>query len=604
METICDRYELVSLLGAGGMGEVFLAQDRVLGRRVAVKRIRPDSLESDGVAAERFMREARAAALVQHPNVVAVHDLVIDQGRTYIVMEYVEARTLADLVRSDGGLAPPRVADLGAQIADALAAAHLLGVVHRDVKPANIMVESSGRVRLADFGVARRLTDSGLTGTGSVIGSIAFMAPEVAEGSEATTASDVYSLGATLFHALEGHAPHALPGEANTSVGMLARLVTRPAPACRAGTQLGALIDAMLAREPVLRPASSDLRARLLAVATSAEAQASWTESTTPTLLRDLPPAAQETRLRPGVPAGPSGNRTLREEPGTGHTVLRVPQHAAGAGTPASGLAGRSARRPPAKIALIAVAALLAVGGGWAAAVAAGLMPGSGSAVQALPAPGGGDSRSTEPATPSSTPTPDGTPGTPTPVEAPAPVGFACWDGGEADALTDCKPPRTRDETWKYLRYAYPSVAGHKTCEKSESKHDYKGVTVSWSCKLNATSLLRYRYWAEPTDADRHYAGKYKKYTMKTYDVSIGSEPVAGWYKFSDRPVSKRTNGSIWYLSTMWLPELGLSLSAEGKTPADVWEALELVRIRPPEQVKGHPLGEDPAETELVMTER
>lgn len=271
MATIGARYELVRSLGRGGMGEVFLAQDGVLRRKVAIKRIRPGEA-SEPVAVERLVREARSAAIVQHPNVVAVHDLLSEGGQTYVVMEYVDAPTLADLIRTEGRLSPDQVAHLGGQIADALAAAHRAGVVHRDVKPSNIMVDASGRAKLADFGVARSTGDAGLTGTGNMIGSIAYMAPEVARGSEAGPASDVYSLGATLFAALEGHSPYAVAGEQSTSVRLLVRLVTESAPACAHGGPIGQLIDTMLSGDPAARPTAAEVQRTLVASVSSAVA--------------------------------------------------------------------------------------------------------------------------------------------------------------------------------------------------------------------------------------------------------------------------------------------------------------------------------------------
>lgn len=266
MATIGARYELVRSLGRGGMGEVFLAHDGLLRRKVAIKRIRPGDA-AEPVAVERLIREARSAAIVQHPNVVAVHDLLSEGGQTYVVMEYVDAPTLADLIRTEGRLSPDRVAHLGGQIADALAAAHRAGVVHRDVKPSNIMVDASGRAKLADFGVARSTGDSGLTGTGNMIGSIAYMAPEVARGTEAGPASDIYSLGATLFAAVEGHSPYAVAGEQSTSVRLLVRLVTESAPACAHGGPIGQLIDAMLSGDPAARPTAAEVQRTLAASA-------------------------------------------------------------------------------------------------------------------------------------------------------------------------------------------------------------------------------------------------------------------------------------------------------------------------------------------------
>ena len=166
------------------MGEVFLATDTRLGRQVAIKRIRrPSGADSaDPVGMQRLRREAQAAAIVHHPNVVTIHDLVDDGENLYVVMEYVKGQTLAALTRARSTVDPLTVGRIGAQIAGALEAAHRVGVIHRDVKPANILVDGDGTAKLADFGIARSVGDDPLTGTGLFIGSLLFMAPEVAGG--------------------------------------------------------------------------------------------------------------------------------------------------------------------------------------------------------------------------------------------------------------------------------------------------------------------------------------------------------------------------------------------------------------------------------------
>lgn len=248
------RYRLVRLIGSGGMGQVFLAEDATLGRQVAIKKMRSAGpADEAGMAARRLLGEARAAARIHHPNVVAVHDLLVDGDDTYIVMEYVPAENLEQRLRR-GALGPPDVARIGEQMARALEAAHRLGIVHRDVKPSNILLGEDGVAKLADFGVARGSEDARLTQTGWVIGSVAFMPPEVARGAEATAAADVYSLGATLFTALEGHSPFVEEGSASTPVALLARLITRAAPRPAKAGVLTDLISAMLASAPEGRP--------------------------------------------------------------------------------------------------------------------------------------------------------------------------------------------------------------------------------------------------------------------------------------------------------------------------------------------------------------
>ncbi|WP_410667230.1 protein kinase domain-containing protein [Amycolatopsis sp. cmx-4-68] len=203
MRLVAGRYAISAELGRGGMGVVWRAEDRVLGRPVALKEL----ATPPGTNLERVLREARTAGRLNDPGVVTVYDVVSEHGATFIVMELVVAPTLADVVGREGPLANDRVAALGLQVLAALESAHAAGVVHRDVKPSNIMVLPGDRVKLADFGIARAMDDPALTQTGGVMGSPGYMAPELFAGAGPSPASDLWSLGATLFHAAEGRAP-------------------------------------------------------------------------------------------------------------------------------------------------------------------------------------------------------------------------------------------------------------------------------------------------------------------------------------------------------------------------------------------------------------
>jgi eukaryotic-like serine/threonine-protein kinase len=244
------------------MGVVWRARDVVLGREVAVKEVvfPPTMAEEERRPAQaRVLREARAAARLNHPGVVTLYDVVRDHGGTFIVMELVEAPTLAELVRADGPLPPERVAELGVQLAGALEAAHAAGIVHRDVKPANVMVPELGVAKLADFGVASLQGDPQLTSTGLVIGSPAYMAPEQAKGEESGPAADFWALGATLFYAVEGEPPF----DRGSSIATLAAVVNdRPREPRRAGA-LAPLVSALLAKDPNARPSGPKVRAWL-----------------------------------------------------------------------------------------------------------------------------------------------------------------------------------------------------------------------------------------------------------------------------------------------------------------------------------------------------
>lgn len=325
VEVIAGRYELVSSLGRGGMGEVFLASDVWLRRRVAIKRILGSVVGGgpDAVAVERMVREARLAAGVHHPNVVAVHDLIAADGQVFIVMEYVEARSLAEMIRSKGTLDPNLVGRVGAQVAAALEAAHRMGVTHRDVKPANILVDDSGIAKLADFGIARGAGDSHLTGTGMMIGSVAFMAPEVARGDALGQASDVYSLGATLFAAVEGHAPFARGADSSTSMGMLARLITEPVPLAAHAGPLTGVIARMMAADPAVRPTAGEVQRTLVSLTADATAAEPPVSTTSPTA---QPGHRSQESADPSETRQPhDSSRVLDGSELAGATVLRFP---------------------------------------------------------------------------------------------------------------------------------------------------------------------------------------------------------------------------------------------------------------------------------------
>ncbi|HYT80667.1 MAG TPA: protein kinase, partial [Actinomycetota bacterium] len=200
------RYEIDSMLGRGGMAEVYLGTDRVLGRQIAVK-VLGSQFSKDNSFVTRFRREAQSAAALNHPNVVSVFDTGSDDGTHFIVMEYIKGKTLSQVIREDGPLMPERAVEITLAVAEALAFAHRHGIIHRDVKPGNIMLTPSGDVKVMDFGIARATSSDSLTQTATVLGTATYFSPEQAQGEAVDARSDVYSLGCVLYEMLAGHPP-------------------------------------------------------------------------------------------------------------------------------------------------------------------------------------------------------------------------------------------------------------------------------------------------------------------------------------------------------------------------------------------------------------
>jgi tRNA A-37 threonylcarbamoyl transferase component Bud32 len=246
---VAGRYALLGELGRGGMGVVWRAQDQVIGRQVAVKELRLPDAESAAIFSERALREVRTGGRLNDPAVVTVYDVVTDGGTTFIVMELVEAPSLADLVRQRGPMPAAQAALMGERVLAALQAAHAAGIVHRDVKPANILVAPDGRVKLTDFGIAHAVDDPRLTTSGMIVGSPAFMAPERVEGREALPASDLWSLGATLFFAVEG----SIPFERATTAATLHAIMTEIPYLTRGQGPIAAAILGLLVANPDAR---------------------------------------------------------------------------------------------------------------------------------------------------------------------------------------------------------------------------------------------------------------------------------------------------------------------------------------------------------------
>src|SRR5689334_2838287 len=249
---LAGRYRLQAVIGRGGMGAVWRARDELLNRNVAIKEIVwPDMLDpaERETARRRAVREAQMAARLNHPNVVGVYDILEEDGRPCIVMELVPFRSLRDVVAEDGPLSPPEAAQVGLSVLAALRAVHGAGVVHRDVKPANILLGPGGRVVLVDFGIAKAADSPALTASGILLGSPSYLAPERARGGRAGTAADLWALGVSLYAAVEGRPPF----ERDSMIASLTAVVAdEPEPAPHAGP-LWPVIEGLLRKDPADR---------------------------------------------------------------------------------------------------------------------------------------------------------------------------------------------------------------------------------------------------------------------------------------------------------------------------------------------------------------
>ncbi|MEV4010280.1 serine/threonine-protein kinase [Nonomuraea angiospora] len=264
---VSNRYRLIEPLGEGGMGVVWRAYDELLDRTVAIKEVRYTGV-GDAKRAElnsRTIREARAAGRLDHPSVIVIHDVVEEDGRPWIVMQLVRSRSLAEVVRERGPLTVGQVAVIGGRVLDALRAAHATGVLHRDVKPENVLLADDGRVVLTDFGIASLEAEAGLTATGGLVGTPAYMPPERLNGEPARPESDLWSLGATLYAAVEGEPPFKRDSWAATVAAVLR---DEPEPPARAGA-LRPVIMGLLRRSPAERLPAAEAARLLYEAATS-----------------------------------------------------------------------------------------------------------------------------------------------------------------------------------------------------------------------------------------------------------------------------------------------------------------------------------------------
>ena len=313
---VAERYALREQIGKGGMGVVWRADDTLLKREVAVKEIRfPVELQAEEgqKVGARVLREARAAAQLNHSGAVSVYDVLQGENKAFIVMELVEAPTLDDIVKTDGPIDETRAAAVALELLDTLEAAHAQGIVHRDVKPANVMVASSGAVKLADFGIASVRDDPRLTASGMILGSPAYMAPEQANGSPGTPATDLWSLGATLFAAVEGHAPF----EKANAIATLGAVLNDEVVFERA-REIRPVIDKLLAKDPADRLTLPEARAAFARIADGDPAAAPTEVAAATPLVPTRPvtevatrPATRPERTAPAARTEDTSNRWL-----------------------------------------------------------------------------------------------------------------------------------------------------------------------------------------------------------------------------------------------------------------------------------------------------
>ncbi|MEU7332360.1 serine/threonine-protein kinase [Streptomyces parvus] len=303
---LAGRYRLGDVLGRGGMGKVWRAHDEVLHRTVAVKELTAGLYVAEAdrlVLHARTQKEARAAARITHPGVVTVHDVIEYDNRPWIVMQYVDGPSLADEAKEKGDIAPREAARIGLHVLSALRAAHGAGVLHRDVKPGNVLLARDGQVLLTDFGIAAIEGDSTITRTGELVGSIDYLAPERVRGGDPGPASDLWSLGATLYTAVEGTSPF----RRTSPISTMQAVVTEEPPAPVNAGPLGAVITALLRKDPAERPTAAQTEQMLLDAMEGREPRAAQAHVPTQRLPEDARYGYRD-GSGSGTPAGPPGS--------------------------------------------------------------------------------------------------------------------------------------------------------------------------------------------------------------------------------------------------------------------------------------------------------
>ncbi|MEU2873862.1 protein kinase [Streptomyces olivoreticuli] len=494
---VAGRYRLLERIGRGGMGTVWRAEDALLDRQVALKQLHVSPhLDEDELATlyERTRREARSAARINHPNVVVVHDVVEDRGLPCIVMEYVPSTTLGDVLK-DGTITPDEAARIGRGMIAALRAAHAAGVLHRDVKPGNVLLGDDGRVVLTDFGIAHSTGTSTLTKTGEMVGSIDYIAPERVKGAKPGPASDLWALGATLYQALEGRPPF----RKDTAVETAYAIAMDPLPPPRHAGPLTRLIEALLAKDPAIRP-PAELAEQILR-----EPAAESETAVHPTVSEAASPAHEEERT--------PGTRTDTQVRTDGAGV-------AGGGPRAASEAATEVRTEPAPVApptdggsgarkgraLLWSAVAVVAAAGIAGGLYFVLQDGGGSSEETVARKEPGKEAASGGPRPSAPPSPS-TPFSPPPV-----------------------PPGYRLVEEKKLGVSFPVPNGWTRQEKSAVEVDYIDPTGRIDLKVNVLDFAgpdHLQHWKDVEGQLKTELGGYRLKRMQR--TLFRDEPAAVW---------------------------------------------------------------------------
>ncbi|MEU4224493.1 serine/threonine-protein kinase [Nonomuraea sp. NPDC026600] len=529
---IAGRYQLQEPIGRGGMGIVWRAHDELLDRTVAVKEVRYAAALGEEVQLlnRRTMREARAAARFEHPNVIVVHDVIEEDGRPWIVMQLVQSRSLGAVIKQDGPLPPKRVAEIGLAVLDALQRAHEAGVLHRDVKPENVLLADDGRVVLTDFGIATLETETQLTVTG-LAGTPAFIAPERLKGLPARRESDLWSLGATLYTAVEGRSPHERGMALAT---MHAVLTDEPDPAPHAGP-LSGVISGLLTKEPVQRLGYEETGELLRAVITQQRPRMSPMSAPAPTSV--IPPV-DDTPTDPDlvVPDAPVPETGLRLTPATGGR--------AGEPLPSTRNAVRHDGRRWGPIVAVIVAVVLVAGlGGYLGLNSAKGSPeddGTKSA-SVTSSPKESVKQPTADADPTKNPPSSAPPSTPSPTTAPT--------------ATPTKPAASVPAGWKMytnkkLKFSVALPKGYKRYKHNSNQiaFRFKGAGSNAYIMFEMTEHPGkdpVKDWKNQERTAKYGFGGYKKISIKAVDYMEGAADWDFTWNTDTGPTRVRNRGFI-----------------------------------------------------------